>query len=91
MRVFLPALCIFLLTDVCPYGGSATANQTVAMAQTNLRPVQLDIAPLACSNVRMATAPSPVSSVTAIQTVLTARMKTLLSAVWQFYKPVNNK
>lgn len=57
------------------------ANQTVVMAQTNLRPAHLVIVPLASSSVRTAIAPTLASSVMGTQTALTAQMRMLLSVV----------
>lgn len=79
----LNCLCCSYLIGVFLYGGSVTASQIVVMAQMNLRPARLVIAPLASSSVRTATVPILVSSVMATLTVLMVPMRMLLSVVRQ--------
>lgn len=72
---FLLSLGVFL------YGGSVTASQIAVMAQMNLRPARPVIAPLVSSSVKMATVPTPASSVMATRTALTVQTRMRLSAV----------
>lgn len=72
---FLLSLGVFL------YGGSVTASQIVVMAQMNLRPARPVVVPLASSSVKIATVPTPASSVTATRTALTVQTRMRLSVV----------
>lgn len=74
-------LYIFLFLGAFRYGGSVMVSRTVVMARMNLRPAHLATVQLACSSVKMATAPTLASSATATKTALMAQMRMLLSAV----------